>query len=91
MIFDAFDTLPAAISKTQRCHELFPDSLVLRDRALTVYIDLLAMIEGMISCLIDKKLCKGKGASTCHTFPDQTSSDQNKRWVERTSFRFQSG
>ncbi|KAH7091246.1 hypothetical protein FB567DRAFT_518271 [Paraphoma chrysanthemicola] len=56
MILDAFETLPAAISKTQRCYELFPESLELRDRALTVYLDLLAMIEGMIACLLDKRL-----------------------------------
>jgi len=63
MILDAFDTLPAAISKTQRCYEIFPNSPVLRDRALTVYLDLLAMIEGMIACLIDKKMCKSNEGS----------------------------
>ncbi|KAJ4354144.1 uncharacterized protein N0V89_005877 [Didymosphaeria variabile] len=55
-IFEAFETLPAVIEKTQRCHEIFPDSLELRDRALTVYLDILMMIEAMIACLMDKKL-----------------------------------
>ena len=56
-ILVAFDNLPATILKTQRCYELFPDNLVLRDRALAVYLGLLDMIEGMISCLVDKSLC----------------------------------
>jgi hypothetical protein len=58
MILDAFDNLPAAILKTQRCHEVFPNNPMLRDKALAVYIDLLTMTEEMISCLVDKKICE---------------------------------
>jgi hypothetical protein len=58
MILEAFETLPVVIEKTQRCHEIFPDSLELRDKALIVYFDILTMIEAMIACLVDKKLCE---------------------------------
>jgi hypothetical protein len=58
MILDAFDALPATILKTQRCYEIFPDDLILRDRSLTAYLDILAMIEGMISTLVDKTMRK---------------------------------
>jgi len=89
MILDAFDTLPAAISKTQRCYELFPDSPMLRDRALTVYLDLLAMIEGMIACLVDKKLCKSSEDSMCALF-NPAPSGKNKRRVKGTSIGLRS-
>ncbi|KAJ4991641.1 hypothetical protein SVAN01_02756 [Stagonosporopsis vannaccii] len=57
-ILEAFELLPATIGNpnTQRCHEIFPESLELRDRALTVYLDIQTMIEAMIACLMDKKL-----------------------------------
>lgn len=57
-IFEAFEMLPAVIEKTQRCHEIFPHSLELRGRALTVYLDILTMIEAMMACLVEKRICK---------------------------------
>ena len=36
-----FYNLLVTILKTQRCYELFPGNLVLRDRALVVYLDLI--------------------------------------------------
>lgn len=57
-IFEAFEMLPTVIEKTQRCHEIFPHSLELHDRALKVYLDILTMIEAMIACLVEKKICE---------------------------------
>ena len=56
LILDTFDMLPNAVLKTQRCYELFPENLLLRDRALSVYLDILSMIESMITSLVDKSL-----------------------------------
>jgi hypothetical protein len=59
-ILDAFDRIPDTVVKTQRCHELFPDDLVLRDCAIRLYLALLEMIEAMIASLVDTTLCKSK-------------------------------
>jgi hypothetical protein len=58
LILEVFDTLPETILKVQRCHELFPGHLLLQDRALAVYLDILDMIEEMITDLADKRTCK---------------------------------
>ena len=55
---DAFEGIPEIILKTQRCHELFPNDLILRDRALALYLDLLDMIEAMIASLVETSICE---------------------------------
>jgi hypothetical protein len=54
------------VLKTQKYHELFPNDLVLRDRALAVYLDLLSMIEAMIASLVESSACKSLAELTGH-------------------------
>jgi hypothetical protein len=72
--------LPSLILKTQRCHELFPNNLILRDRALAVYINLLSLIEAMIASLIDKKFLDRVKDGLKGPVAERSIDDRRKRF-----------
>lgn len=84
LILDTFDDIPDTILRTQRCYELFPDNLLLRDRALAVYLDLLSMIEAMMTCMIDRKICKNIFKTPSYEQSDLGFSDSDQRQSKRS-------